>query len=380
MGGFHVITLIIGCYHAHPLAFQRFHEWERRIACTYSLSPLWPDTSSEHPLWTDLINIVIINYVNVFEKILCRSGYFHRRGHVCVCVCVCVCEFILLDTLESLGQTVLCRTWLSFSVLLLHWLVIKYMNVHSTFSMPLSFHCVVLFTSEVKEGSRGAGCVGRSSSHMKPFCGVCSVDGALEQCFPSFTARGTSWGSCYNADCDSPGLVWDSWVYVSLRCPGDADDSGLRTPLWVVLFFFFILGLHPQYMEVPRPGVESQLQLPAYTTATAMPYLSHVCTAHGNAGSLTHWVRPGIESETSWFTVGYVSTVPWQELLSKPLDKNVLSPIFLVVYCAVWEHLCKYVPKQKLLAKKWIRLFLQYVFLFPWDAPAFICFDLCPWN
>ena len=35
-------------------------------------------------------------------------------------------------------------------------------------------------------------------------------------------------------------------------------------------------GLELKEMEVPRPGVESELQLPAYTTA------------HGNAGSLTH--------------------------------------------------------------------------------------------
>ena len=30
-------------------------------------------------------------------------------------------------------------------------------------------------------------------------------------------------------------------------------------------------------MEVPRLGIESELQLPAYTTATAMPDQSHVC-------------------------------------------------------------------------------------------------------
>ena len=35
--------------------------------------------------------------------------------------------------------------------------------------------------------------------------------------------------------------------------------------------------------------------------------------AHGNARSLTHWARPGIESETSWFLVRFVSTAPWRE-------------------------------------------------------------------
>ena len=30
-------------------------------------------------------------------------------------------------------------------------------------------------------------------------------------------------------------------------------------------------------MEVPRPGVELELQLPAYATATAAPDLSPIC-------------------------------------------------------------------------------------------------------
>ena len=68
-------------------------------------------------------------------------------------------------------------------------------------------------------------------------------------------------------------------------------------------------------MEVPRLGVELELQLPAYTTAiaTAMPDLSHVrdyTTAHGNARSLTHGARSGIEPTTSWFLVGFVSAAP----------------------------------------------------------------------
>ena len=51
--------------------------------------------------------------------------------------------------------------------------------------------------------------------------------------------------------------------------------------LWALVFFImiiimiFFLVLHLRHMEVPRIGVKSELQLPAYTTA------------HGNAGSLT---------------------------------------------------------------------------------------------
>ena len=41
--------------------------------------------------------------------------------------------------------------------------------------------------------------------------------------------------------------------------------------------FFFFLGLHLEQMDVPRLGVESELQFQAYTLATATPDLSHVC-------------------------------------------------------------------------------------------------------
>ena len=45
-------------------------------------------------------------------------------------------------------------------------------------------------------------------------------------------------------------------------------------------FFFFFLGPHPQHMEIPGPGVESELQLLAYTTATATWDLSHIHDLH----------------------------------------------------------------------------------------------------
>ena len=55
-------------------------------------------------------------------------------------------------------------------------------------------------------------------------------------------------------------------------------------------------------MEFPRLWVELELQLLAYTTA------------HSNVGSSTYSARSGIEPETSWFLVGFVSAVPQWEL------------------------------------------------------------------
>ena len=60
-------------------------------------------------------------------------------------------------------------------------------------------------------------------------------------------------------------------------------------------FFCVFLGPHLRHMEVPRLGVESELQLLSYTTA------------HSNPGSLTHYERPGVESSPSWMLVGFVT-------------------------------------------------------------------------
>ena len=53
--------------------------------------------------------------------------------------------------------------------------------------------------------------------------------------------------------------------------------------MWVsvlVGFVFVFLGPHLRHMEVPRLGVESELEPLAYTTATAMADLSHICNLH----------------------------------------------------------------------------------------------------
>ena len=46
------------------------------------------------------------------------------------------------------------------------------------------------------------------------------------------------------------------------------------------LFFFCFLGLYLRHMEIPRLGVESELQLPACTTATAMWDPNRVCSLY----------------------------------------------------------------------------------------------------
>ena len=83
-------------------------------------------------------------------------------------------------------------------------------------------------------------------------------------------------------------------------------------------FFFGFLGPHSQHMEVPRRGVESELQLLALITATAMPDPSHACDLHHNSWqrrTLNSVIKPRdrthILMDTSWI---HFSAVPQREL------------------------------------------------------------------
>ena len=83
-----------------------------------------------------------------------------------------------------------------------------------------------------------------------------------------------------------------------------------------IFYFLSFLGLHPQHREVPRLGVESELQLLAYITEQwQIPAASATYTiAYGKAGSLTHLVRPGIEPESSWILAAFITAEPRWEL------------------------------------------------------------------
>ena len=61
--------------------------------------------------------------------------------------------------------------------------------------------------------------------------------------------------------------------------------TSLQKDFVCVCLFVFFSGPHQRHMEVPRLGIESELQLPAYATGTATPDQAR---AHVNTGSLTH--------------------------------------------------------------------------------------------
>ena len=59
--------------------------------------------------------------------------------------------------------------------------------------------------------------------------------------------------------------------------------------LFLLLLLFCFLGPQPWHMEVPRLGVKSELQLPAYSTATATQDPSPICDLRHS--SWQHWIQ-----------------------------------------------------------------------------------------
>ena len=62
--------------------------------------------------------------------------------------------------------------------------------------------------------------------------------------------------------------------------PEISQVAANQMPISCLLFFWWGGGAHLWHMEVPRLGVQSELQLPAYTPATATPDLSCVRKLH----------------------------------------------------------------------------------------------------
>ena len=89
------------------------------------------------------------------------------------------------------------------------------------------------------------------------------------------------------------------------------SGSCLQQLLFFGFFFpFVILGPYLQHMEVPKLGVESELQLPADTTATAMWDPNHVCDLHHSSQQrqiLNPLSRPEIEPASSWTLVMFLT-------------------------------------------------------------------------
>ena len=95
---------------------------------------------------------------------------------------------------------------------------------------------------------------------------------------------------------------------------------------FIFLSFFFFLLLHLEPMAVTRLGVESELQLPAYATATATPGPNCLCNLHRS--SLQHRIfNPPSEARDRAFILMDTS---W---LLNPLSHSGNSSMFVFSSC-----------------------------------------------
>ena len=82
---------------------------------------------------------------------------------------------------------------------------------------------------------------------------------------------------------------WSSWAGASqTRAPRGAVVVCVCVCVCVCVFFIPFLGPLLWHVEIPRLGVESELEPPAYTTATATGDPSHVCNLHHRPRQ--HWI------------------------------------------------------------------------------------------
>ena len=109
-----------------------------------------------------------------------------------------------------------------------------------------------------------------------------------------------------------------------------------------VLFFFFFFFFSLLFRAAPEAYGSSQ---PHQIWATSATYT----TAHGNAGSLTHWGRPGSEPVSSWIVAGFLTH--WA---------TAGTPILLLCTCFYLTML-------------WGFRSSEFLFLLKWAPEAFFC-------
>ena len=108
-------------------------------------------------------------------------------------------------------------------------------------------------------------------------------------------------------------LAWE--LHVQQVRPLKKKDYLAQLPFFFFFLFFSFFGPPGDIWRFPGWGSNWSYSFqPALQQLGIWAKSATFTTAHSNAGSLTHWVRPGIEPKTSWFLVGFVSSKPWREL------------------------------------------------------------------
>ena len=94
--------------------------------------------------------------------------------------------------------------------------------------------------------------------------------------------------SCCYIDGYLPSLSHSVWKHLYITNSlyfASINHIEFKNLKFLFFFFFFFSGLHIRHMEVPRLGVELELQLLGTATATAMQNLTYMYDLHHSSGN-----------------------------------------------------------------------------------------------
>ena len=124
-----------------------------------------------------------------------------------------------------------------------------------------------------------------------------------------------------------------------------------------MIFFSSFLGMHVQHMEVPRLGVESDLELLSYATAAAMWDLSCFCDQY----CISMWcqiLNPLSEARDQTLILMHTSQVCyWWATMGTPM-MLFLKKITTCVFCTIFYFKQLFPPSIMLM----YRICIQYMF------------------
>ena len=124
------------------------------------------------------------------------------------------------------------------------------------------------------------------------------------------------------------GRTWSLWKFLGHRSnlhhsknqshssDNVRSDPNLLSHQGTPQNFVCFLGPHLQHMEVPRLGVELELQLLTYTTATATCDLNHVCDLPHTSlqCQILNPISEARNQTHNRMVIRFVSAAPWQQL------------------------------------------------------------------
>ena len=118
--------------------------------------------------------------------------------------------------------------------------------------------------------------------------------------------------------------TWKTIAHTLLYQPYSKSSKAVKSGVWLPFnFFYFCL-----FRATPLAYGSSQARGQIRAAAAGLHH------SHSNTASLTHWLRPGIKSTSSWIPVGFFPAKPRRELLTAILSFFLSMYLFILLFRA----------------------------------------------